>query len=201
MKAKKLIAYSILSLGILGASYFIADQRIVDEKIGIFYDHAVYDDADKLSDEVSLIVSVTPTTDNKEVFEGGEYNDSYTITNVTVDKIYKNSNDNTNSLENLAVIERFFTVDNGLNPGRTKILGEGYTPLIPGKKYILFLNWSNERQAYWIHAVNQGKINIDGQDTREISLESHDDRFKILRESVLKKYTTAIEDGAVQKVN
>ncbi|MBD2864129.1 hypothetical protein [Paenibacillus oceani] len=60
---------------------------------------------------------------------------------------------------------------------------EANVKLYDNAKYILFLNWSEQRNAYWIHALYQGKINIDGKDLRERDLYLHDDGFKKLKDS------------------
>lgn len=62
-----------------------------------------------------------------------------------------------------------------------------YTKLVPGAKYLLFLNWSEQRNAYWIHALYQGKINLDGKDQNEKELYLHHAEFKKLKDSVTNK--------------
>ncbi|WP_127585538.1 hypothetical protein [Paenibacillus koleovorans] len=185
---KSIVISSVLALSIIGTGYYFADQRIVKEEIGALYNHAVYEDADQLAKDVSLIIEATPTSINKETVKTGDYTDSYTVTEVKVNKVFKNTTGKEQNPKTVPVIERFFTVDNGLVPGKTKILADEYSPLLSGQKYVLFLNWSEENQAYWIHALNQGKINIDGSDLGEKSLAEQDDRFMKLKDSALKKF-------------
>ncbi|MVP00557.1 hypothetical protein [Paenibacillus lutrae] len=188
MKNRRLLITCVLTLGIMGSGYYIADQRVIGEETGAVYNHEVYEDVDKLISDVSLVVEVIPTSTNKEIVKEKEYVDSYTLTDVKVNKVLKNSTDKAEVPQILPVIERFFTVDNGIKPGRTKIIADEYTPLIPGNRYILFLNWSEEKQAYWIHALNQGKINMDGHDEKEKNEAARNERFKNLQESAFSKF-------------
>ncbi|WP_281886796.1 hypothetical protein [Paenibacillus sp. YYML68] len=186
---KKLVAL-VASLALIGGlSYHYADQKIVAEAWYGEYNHAIYDNVDDLYKDSTLVVSVTATSNTKELSEQNfEYTDRYSVTEVNIDKVIKDQNNAVANSSSIPIIERAFTVDNGIVPGKTKLVADGYTTLVPGNKYILFLNWSEKRNAYWIHAVSQGKISIDGKDIKENKFASKDETFQKLKDSVNKKF-------------
>lgn len=147
----------------------------------------IYDSVDDLMKDVSLVVEVTVTSHSKQIDLNNEYHDSYTLTDVRIDKIIKDAGSKTATGQHVTVIEPVFIVDNGVIPGKTLMSMDEYTKLVPGAKYLLFLNWSEQRNAYWIHALYQGKINLDGKDQNEKELYLHHAEFKKLKVSVTNK--------------
>jgi hypothetical protein len=85
------------------------------------------------------------------------------------------------------LIEPIYTVDNRIVPGKTLIVAEDYSPILESGKYLFFLNWSEEKQAYSIHALYQGKINIDNTDIQEDKVAIRNPSFRKLKESVITK--------------
>jgi hypothetical protein len=186
MKSKKRIVTGIvvsLSLVLAIVGYQIADRRIVAEVKSSEANVKLYDNVNDLMKDTSLVVEATITSNSKQIDLINEYNDSYTLTEVVIDKIIKDDKKSPVTANNATVIEPVSIVDNGVIPGKTMLTMDEYTKLVPGAKYILFLNWSEQRNAYWIHALYQGKINIDGKDLRERDLYLHDDGFKKLKDS------------------
>lgn len=183
---------AVSCLIILGVGYYFADQRIVGKGIYASFDHAVYESVYEISNKSDLIVEVTATNNTKEkvaMIANNQIQDRYSVTQVKVDKIIKDPSNTILVNDSLPIIELFFTVDQGIKPGKEKLFGEEYTALVPGSKYVLFLNWSEKRNAYWIDAVNQGKINIDGTDKAEEELANQNESFKKLKDSVIKKHS------------
>jgi len=186
MKSKKRIVTGIvvsLSLVLAIVGYQIADRRIVAEVKSSEANVKLYDNVNDLMKDTSLVVEATITSNSKQIDLINEYNGSYTLTEVVIDKIIKDDKKSPVTANNATVIEPVSIVDNGVIPGKTMLTMDEYTKLVPGAKYILFLNWSEQRNAYWIHALYQGKINIDGKDLRERDLYLHDDGFKKLKDS------------------
>lgn len=182
----------------LGAylSYDALDNRITGRSISTQYDVATYENVDDLAKDTTLIVEATATGDTKEInYKGaGDLPDGYTLHGVKITKIIKDTTGKGEKIGNtIQLVEPIRTMDNGLMQGKTLLLAEDYTPVKENAKYIFFLNWSDTRNAYWIHALYHGKINIDGKDTEEQNMVTHHAGFKKLVESVKKKY--AIQDS------
>jgi hypothetical protein len=168
-------------------AYQIADRRIVAEAIPSDANLIIYDHADDIMKDASLVVEATATSHSKQVDLNHEYHDSYTLTEVTVDKVIKDAKSEAATGKPFTVIEPIFIVDNGVAPGKTVMSMGEYTKLVPGAKYILFLNGSDQQNAYWIHASYQGKINPDGKDQRKKDLYLRHANFKKLKDSVMEK--------------
>ncbi|MEI7028430.1 hypothetical protein [Paenibacillus sp. y28] len=188
MKQKSLFVITLITLTLV-AVYLVADHYYVKEVEASHADYKVYNSVEELAQDVPLIVEVTATPNTKEFKnENSEYLEGYALTEVIINKVHKDDYHKIKTEDRLPVIERFFTMENGVLPGKTRYLVENYTGLQAKSKYLLFLTWSEERQGYWIQAVHQGKINIDGQDKKEQAVESHEPRFQELKKSVVQKF-------------
>jgi hypothetical protein len=53
---------------------------------------------------------------------------------------------------------------------------------------VLFLKWSDSINAYWINSLEQGKVNIDKKDSKELAKIANHKQLNNLAESVYKKY-------------
>lgn len=63
-------------------------------------------------------------------------------------------------------------------------MGE-YHKSVAGARYIFFLSWDEKKGAYWVNALHQGKMNIDGKDTVETGVANRLPAYQQLKEAVL----------------
>jgi hypothetical protein len=172
---------------ILVFAYFIADQRVEEQQAGHF-NVILYDNVEMIQKDSELVIEAIITTNSKEIInKTGEFLEGFTFTDVKIDKVIKDESKQNNGTI-VTVIEPVFTIDNGIVPGKTQMVMDDYRKMVPEAKYILFLNWSEEKHAYWIHALHQGKVNIDGKDAKEQLLASNNVMYQKLRNSVIDKH-------------
>jgi hypothetical protein len=113
----------------------------------------------------------------------GTYIDYSTPTEVVITDVIKGSHS-----EKTVFASQRAAYDRKIN---TLIRNEDCTIMEKGKLYVLFLGKAygyEHLDTYSIIAVNQGKFNIDGTDDIEKSHELVNEQYRMLKESVLKKY-------------
>lgn len=187
MKSKVILISVSLLLFCLVTTYIIADNSYIKES-HISADHMIYNNVDEIVKDTDLAVKVVTTEESKNVlYQKDGYPEGYTLTQVKVLKVY-NDNINRDIAKEINVIEPTYLVENGITPGQTRFSYEEYTPLVAGHEYILFLKWNEERNGYWIHSLEQGKVNLNGSDKKEISKVRENTQLKELQESVKKKF-------------
>lgn len=147
-----------------------------------------YENLDELESKADIIISGDIEKDFSEYSptikysDKGIYEDFYTLVNVNVEKVFKGSN----IPKTIHVIQGAALVNSSLKKQKDLLTLEGFTPFEKDKKYVMFLVKTDI--GYGLLGVNQGKFNIDGLDTEENDFSNKDTHFKILKESVLKKY-------------
>jgi hypothetical protein len=173
------------------ATYFILDQKLVTYIAKGTADHIVFKDVSEIEKVSPIIVEVVATAESKTYYRPtsnpGVIRIPDTKTKVQVTKIHKN--DGRVTLGSLIeVVERIHIEDKGIIPGKIIYNIENTTKMIPGVKYLLFLEWMDAHQAYGIYGLHQGKINLDGKDQHEIEMQNVNSTFGGFKQSVLKKY-------------
>lgn len=172
--------------------FFFHDDsnKITSTAVGTLYDTAIYENVDDLKKDTQLVFEGSPTKNLKE-FKGKDkdgFEDGYSIREIKVTKVFKDeTGKNIDNNKTINLIEPIYTVDNGIVPGKTLIVAEDYSPILESGKYLFFLNWSEEKQAYWIHALYQGKINIDNTYIQEDKVALRNPSFRKLKECVRTK--------------
>lgn len=177
--------FVMVAVLVLLVVYFVADM-LIEHRIEVTGDHAVYEKLEDLEQDSTLIISATVIGNQKNViYSDGAPELGYTKTEVMVQHVYKG--DSTKQGTVYSVAEPYYSVNRSIEPGRDVIYYEGYTPLINGSRYILFINDSSG--INWIHALYQGKYNIDNTDMQEQKLWMNiDSIYSNLRNQVLAKY-------------
>jgi hypothetical protein len=133
-------------------------------------------------------VLATFTTKSKDVIIEGEYLDGYSLTDIEIIKEIKNDGQPLNG-KNITIIEPTFSVENKFpDVGKTQFYSEDYRKAAPEATYLLFLNWDEKKEAYWVHSLHQGKFNVDQKDLKEKEIEDHNEQFKALKEDVIQTY-------------
>lgn len=186
MKTKSI---SFLVIVVLIGTYLIIDLTYVkSEKISA--DHLIFENYKEAIEASDAVVEVTASADSKNVLnKRPEYTTGYTETTVKINRVFENKNDNVGAelLENtnITVLEPTYTISNGIMPGATQFNYEGYTKLVDKATYVLFLKWDKIRESYWIHALEQGKFNVDDKDKFEKALVNESSQYEILKQDVL----------------
>jgi hypothetical protein len=189
MLIRNKLTFSIVVVMLVCASIYIYFDRttIKEAPLGHF-NHAIYDNAKDLSDDVELVVLATVTTKSKDVIIEGEYLDGYSLTDIEIIKEIKNDGQPLNG-KNITIIEPTFSVENKFpDLGKTQFYSEDYRKAAPEATYLLFLNWDEKKEAYWVHSLHQGKFNVDQKDLKEKEIEDHNEQFKALKEDVIQTY-------------
>lgn len=180
-----------LAILLIWIAYRYADHRIVKEESWGAFNYIVYDNPEDLYRDAELVLVAEATSTSREVVSKGEYLDGYTLTEVIPMEVLKNER-NQSIQDRVTIIEPAFSVDNGITSiGKTQYYFEEYRKVIPNAKYLLFLNWDKNKNAYWVHALHQGKMNIDGRDNEELGVSEQDPTFKKLKEATLQSYLTS----------
>lgn len=186
MKRVKFI--SILSgtvlTSILGI-YIYLDQTTVNYVQG---KNTFYRSFDNIKDRVQnadLIVDVTMngTPENILIDENG-FTSGYTATPIKINKVLK-GNDKISADAEIKIREPYYTVDNGLSPGKTVISYEDYTGMENGLRYILFLSYNESSQLYGVSSLHEGKYNLDNNDNKELLSIKRNTNYEKLKEAVL----------------
>lgn len=148
-----------------------------------------YKDANELFDRADLVVIGSTDQSLKEskvianTTPNGLLGETYSLTDFNILKVIKGDykSSNVKVLQDAAYIDdKYFVM-------------EGYTPLSEKKKYILFLIKTLDSDNYAIMGVNQGKFNIDGQDSKEEKQIQKDEHYKKLKKEVLEKFSAEIK--------
>ncbi|MDQ0196301.1 hypothetical protein [Paenibacillus wynnii] len=185
-KRKIGIIVSLAAILTLSITYIIADQTIKKE-ISTEAEHIIFANADEAIRASDIAIEATVLDGVKNVVEYQDgYPSGFTLRDIKVNKVLDGNKEV--KKEQLAIAEPYYEVGNGVAPGTTVISYEEYTPLQPGSKYVLFLKWSDKIQAYWVNSLEQGKVNIDKKDIKELSNTKNDNQMQKLSESVLEKY-------------
>ncbi|OBR62977.1 hypothetical protein A7K91_09685 [Paenibacillus oryzae] len=194
MKNKVLSSFIMILVLALISIYVYYDQTTLKEAPLGHFNHAVYDSAKDLYDDVELVVLANVTSESKAVIIEGEYLDGYSLTEVNVEHVIKNDGESLSNQDSITIIEPAFTMENKFpSVGKTQYYSEDYRKAAPGASYLLFLNWDENKEAYWVHALHQGKFNVDQSDLKEMAVQEHNEQFKALKADVIQTYFNTIE--------
>jgi len=157
-----------------------------------------YGNLDELTAKADLIVIAKPyteiTNDKKYIKRFKDTNDIidyHTISPVQVLKVIKGDKQLGNA--KVSIFQRAVILDEKYEQGRNILIKpEEYTVLKDGATYLLFLAKIGDDQ-YSILGLNQGKMNIDGQDKDEQDLAEGIKHYSELKNSALNKYKKEIQ--------
>lgn len=192
LKRKVLLISALLFLLLSAFVYLWADTMV--ETVRAHANHAVYEHLDSLNEAVDLIVLAKSTGDRENVVKGeGMSIHGYTMTEIEVQEILKNdSNTPIKSGDRIKISEPYYIVEKGITPGKYKKTFNDYTEIQDDSWYILYLKWWEGSHSFAVHALSQGKYNVDGHDTLEAkTIDSHVQRLK---DEVLQKYQHTIQN-------
>lgn len=190
MKKKISVGLVVTLLFTLGI-YVYAEKPIEKEGI-ISADHLIFEDYKDALKYSDLVLEVTATDNSVNVIEDNpDFETGHTLTKVVVNRVIeqKPEREDNYSLEEgstIDVMEPTYTITNGAEPGVIRLNYEDYTRIEADSKYILFLVWDENREAYWINSLEQGKFNIDNSDKRERSVAGVSEQYEKLKEDVLR---------------
>ncbi|MFX3631432.1 MAG: hypothetical protein ACE3L7_19815 [Candidatus Pristimantibacillus sp.] len=181
----------LIALLIAVGVYIYADNTIVKET-DLESDHAIFKNYNEALEKSDVVLEVTATSDSQNILDNQDdaVTTGHTITTVKINKVFENKtvHEVGLTLESgaaIEILEPTYTVNNGIEPGVTRFNYEDYTKMIPNIDYVLFLKWDDSRGAYWVNSLEQGKFNLDNQDTKEISVAGSKEQYEKLKEDVL----------------
>lgn len=178
----------LLTVVIATSGYVYADRTTVTTVSCSLANVIQYKCVDGLEVDSSLLVKVkVGNTASKQVGDGTG-GDAYTLTDVQIIQLIKDMGGLVKDGQTVTVIEPMYQIEDGLKPGKTYCAIDLYTALVHGAEYLLSLHWHDKKQAYEIHALHFGKINLDNRDREEIKLTKTRDDYSIFRKSVIGKY-------------
>lgn len=180
----RLALASVLVLGLAGfGAYFGMPGRT----IVVPCSHAVYRSVDELLNNCDIVVvgevikdlcTYSPTIAYNEWGRPGEF---FTVTDVRVSKALKGNIPG----GTISVMQAAAYYDWSLKNQKDLLTLEGFSPMMVGKQYVLFLKLVRTG-IYSIIGVDQGKFNIDGTDEREDTMA--DFPFRVLKPLVLEAF-------------
>ncbi len=145
--------------------------------------------------DAEIVLEVVPNGDREYVVwdQFGYPNaNGYTVTNVHVQKIIKDSSSygDMNLQESIPITEPYYLYDNGIAPGKTMKTYANYTPLKNGGKYIILLKWDPRADLYGISSLHEGKYNLDHTDSEEDEVNSTSPNYLKLKREILNTFQT-----------
>ena len=193
MKYKKIsVVFLIITVAVLLTVYMVADTRIRTNPMTA--NHMIYENLEQLDHAVELIVIAKATGKRENIVHGKDIMDSngYTMTEISIKRILKNEiNEKISPGDKMKISEPYYILDKGVIPGKVKNIYSEYSEILDDALYILYLKWYKGSHSYSVHALNQGKYNIDGKDLYENKTieQSNTKRIKV---EVLEEYEAEI---------
>lgn len=176
MTMKKIFFITGLIILVLVSVYFILDNNTVRKPFATHGVYATYNNLGELENLSDLIIVAVPK--NNEHVEGKHY----TFTNVEVKKILKKDKERKfKEGDILKVEEPYFISNEPIVPGQTLYTLEGYTEMIKGNQYILYLQYNESLGHYYINSFTFGQYLLDMKFEKE--KENHKNSNK-LRDSI-----------------
>lgn len=163
MSFKKILFVALGLLLVSSAAYMYADSRTTISEIeAMSVSHKSLNELEKRSE---LIVSGEPVSSVNHVLtdDEGFVEEGFTITSFKIDSIYANTSEKTlEAGEIIKVAEPVYTVDNGVKPGKTQFVIEGYELMKKEGRYVLVLRPDlTYPDLNVIVGVNEGKYSLD----------------------------------------
>lgn len=158
---------AVLLIIALTAWYVKADQKV--KTVIVNGNYLVYETVEELQAASDLVVIATPTGKQKSVVNGsGMSKNGWMLTEIRIDKVIKSS-EKQDIKEGMiiSVTEPYYIADDGIEPGKVKVIPEQYTAAQSGSQYVLFLAPDGRSKTYGVYTGPQGKFNIDGKDVEE----------------------------------
>ncbi|MFC9542411.1 hypothetical protein ACFTQ7_21440 [Lysinibacillus sp. NPDC056959] len=140
MKFKKTLTAALLIVAISSLGYMYADSKT--EVVELSAMSVTHKDLGELENRSELIVTGQPLDSENHVLmdEEGILQEGFTITNFKIDGVFSNSSvKQLNEGDIIKVAEPVYIVDNGMKPGQTQFIIEGYEPMQQFDRYILVL--------------------------------------------------------------
>ncbi|WP_020621035.1 hypothetical protein [Paenibacillus daejeonensis] len=186
MKSKKTIITTFVAVALLVSGYIYADSKVISSNISAFsFYHSTLDE---LEDRTELIVSGSPISSKNHVTydEEGFKDESFTITDFKIEKVYKNNLKNGLNIDDvIKVAEPIYIVDRGLVPGKIEFSPEGYNKMDGESRYLLVLRPDlTYPDLNVIVGTNQGIYNIDN----DANIMSRTDNAVGFKQELIEKY-------------
>lgn len=190
----KKITFSILT-GLLLACivFFVIDKNFITETSHHDLGYVKYDNLEDLEKDVDLIIIGQKKGESSvKTTQQDEFSDSWVYTDIKINKVIKNeSGKELKTGDLINVREPFQIVDKAI--GKEKIFYADYTEIQPNSKYILMLNWNEKENNFDVHALEQGKYNIDEKDGKEKNKYNENKGYGKLKNELKTKYKDEIE--------
>ena len=183
MKSRKFI--SLLLIVCIALFYWAIVSTIAETvTVANMANHKQYQDANELFAKADLVVIGSTDQNLKEsklianTTPNGLPGEKYSLTDFNISKVIKGDYKS----NNVKVLQDASYID-----GKYFVL-EGYTPFSEKKKYILFLLKTLDSDNYAIMGLNQGKFNVDGQDSKEEKQIQRNEHYSKLKKEVFEKF-------------
>jgi len=140
MKFKKTLTAALLIVAITSLGYMYADSKTKVVELSAM--SVTHKDLGELENRSELIVTGQPLDSENHVLmdEEGILQEGFTITNFKIDGVFSNSSvKQLSEGDIIKVAEPVYIVDNGMKPGQTQFIIEGYEPMQQFDRYILVL--------------------------------------------------------------
>ncbi|KOP64811.1 hypothetical protein AMS62_05770 [Bacillus sp. FJAT-18019] len=156
-------------------------KLVKEDKISA--NHAIFANYEEALSASQVVAEVTVTEKLENVIIDGEGpSRGYTLTEVQVNKVFENKI-GAEIGQTINVLEPTYIAESEEGPIRFNY--EDYKKMESGLKYVVFLVWNEERQGYWINALEQGKFSVDNLDKAEMSLLSENSQYTELKKDVI----------------
>ncbi|KOR87872.1 hypothetical protein [Paenibacillus solani] len=156
-------------------------KLVKEDKISA--DHAIFANYEEALSASQVVAEVTVTEKSENVIiEGKGPSRGYTLTEVQVNKVFENKI-GAEIGQTINVLEPTYFAES--EEGLIRFNYEDYKKMESRLKYAVFLVWNEERQGYWINALEQGKFSVDNLDKAEMSLLSENSQYAELKKDVI----------------
>ncbi|PRO64488.1 hypothetical protein [Alkalicoccus urumqiensis] len=176
---KKLL-FGCLTIVLLISGFLIADRSMVNEG-RIEAENVLFENAEEAAAASDLVLEVRATERSTSIEEGENgFGIGHTLTDVEVLNVLENkTNEDPDSM--LTVAEPF--VESERIIGKEVTTYGNYTPLKHDDTYILFLDWGENIQNYWINSLEQGQIPLDKQESEYATTEQYESLITSVKEA------------------
>lgn len=183
----KKIFFSIGVTLFLFSLFFILDNNTVRKSFETHGIYGTYTSLEELENSSDLILVAEPQ--NNEHPEGKRY----TFTSVEVQKIIKNDKERKVKKGDIVTVEEpYFISDKPIVPGQTLYTLEGYTEMVKGNQYIIYLQYSEHHGYYYINSFTYGQYPL------EMKLEKDKHFMKgrqSIKEEIMIKYKDLVKNN------
>lgn len=184
MKIKKILIIALAVIGVSTAGYLYADSQTTVAKISA--SAVTHQNLDELESRSDLIVTGKPIGSENHVIkdEEGFVQEGFTITKFEIDGIYANQqNRELEKGDVIKVAEPYYTVDNGIKPGKTEFIIDEYKKMDNSDRYILVLKMDlTYPDLNVIVGVNEGNYSLSNTQSLQA------DQNKGFKEELINKY-------------